>query len=87
VSITGAIVLFAVIWFVALLVALPIGLRTQGESGEVVPGTPSSAPVDAMIRKKLLWTTVVTLAIWAPLCALILWGGLSVRDIDIWHRM
>jgi predicted secreted protein len=86
-SITGAIVLFAVIWFVILLALLPIGLRTQGEAGDVAPGTPSSAPADAMIRKKLVWTTIVTIALWAPLCALILWGGLSVRDIDVWHRM
>ena len=72
------IVLFAVIWFVALLVALPIGLTTQGEAGEVVPGTPASAPVDAMIRRKLVWVTLATLAIWAPLSAFILWGGVSV---------
>ena len=43
-TITGAVVLFAVIWFVSLLVALPIGIRTQGEAGNVAPGTPSSAP-------------------------------------------
>ena len=39
-----AIVLFAIIWFVSLLVALPIGVRTQDEAGDVAPGTPSSAP-------------------------------------------
>ncbi|HVL21582.1 MAG TPA: DUF1467 family protein [Amaricoccus sp.] len=86
-TITGAIVLFVVIWFVTLLVTLPIGLRTQGEAGEVVPGTPSSAPADPMIGKKLFWTTVVTFALWVPLCAVIRWGGLTVRDIDVWHRM
>ena len=86
-SITGAIVLFAVIWFVTLLVVLPIGLRTQGEAGEVVPGTPASAPADARIGRKLFWTTVVAIALWAPLCAFILWGGLTVRDIDFWGRM
>ena len=37
-SITSAIVLFAMIWFVALLVALPIGLTTQEEAGDVTPG-------------------------------------------------
>ena len=86
-SVTGAIVLFAVIWFVTLLVVLPIGLRTQDEAGEVVPGTPASAPADPRIGRKLFWTTVVTIALWAPLCALILWGGLTVRDIDFWGRM
>ena len=49
-NVVSALVLFAVIWFVTLLVALPIGLTTQEEAGEVVPGTPASAPVDAMIR-------------------------------------
>ena len=29
----------------------------------------------------------MTIALWAPLCALILWGGLTVRDIDFWGRM
>jgi predicted secreted protein len=87
VSITGAVVLFAVIWFVTLLVALPIGVRTQEEAGEIAPGTPASAPADPMIGRKLFWTTLVTLLLWAPLCALILWGGLTVRDIDVWGRM
>ncbi len=86
-TITGAIVLFAVIWFVSLLVALPIGIRTQEEAGEVAPGTPSSAPENPMIGRKMIWVTVVTLALWLPLCAFIMWGGVTVRDIDFWHRM
>jgi predicted secreted protein len=86
-SITGAIVLFAVIWFVTLLALLPIGLTTQDEAGDVAPGTPSSAPADAMIGRKLAWTTVVTLVLWSAVCAVILWGGLGVRDIDFWGRM
>jgi len=86
-SITGAIVLFAVIWFVSLLVALPIGIRTQEEAGDVTPGTPSSAPSNPQVGRKMLWVTVVTFALWLPLCAFILWGGVTVRDLDFWHRM
>ncbi|MFO1143874.1 MAG: DUF1467 family protein [Amaricoccus sp.] len=86
-TVVSSLVLFAIIWFVALLVALPIGLTTQGEAGEIVPGTPSSAPVDAMLGRKLVWVTVATVAVWAPLCAFILWGGVTVRDIDFFHRM
>ena len=66
-NVVSALVLFAVIWFVTLLVALPIGVTTQEEAGEVVPGTPASAPVDAMIRRKMLWVTVASLAIWAAI--------------------
>jgi predicted secreted protein len=80
-------VLFAVIWFVTLLVALPIGVRTQGEAGEVAPGTPASAPVDAMIRRKMAWVTLASLAIWAAVTAVILWGGITLEDIDVFHRM
>lgn len=86
-TITGALVLFVMIWFLTLFIALPIRMRTQGEAGEVVPGTPASAPVDPQLRRKFFWVTLVTLALWLPLCAFILWGGVSVRDLDIWGRM
>jgi len=86
-SIASAIVLFAVVWFLTLLVALPIGIRTQEEDGSVVPGTPSSAPAVHLLRRKLIWTTAISLLIWAALCATILWGGISMRDLDIWGRM
>jgi predicted secreted protein len=86
-NVVSAIVLFAVIWFVVLLVALPIGLTTQQEAGKVVPGTPASAPVDAMIRKKMLWVTLATLVLWLAVCAFLIWGGVSVEDIDVFNRM
>ena len=86
-NVVSALVLFAVVWFVTLLAALPIGVRTQEEAGEVVPGTPASAPVDAMIRRKMLWVTVVSLAVWAAICAVIIWGGITVEDIDVFNRM
>ncbi len=86
-NIFSAVVLFLVIWFLALLTVLPMRVRTQEEDGHIVPGTPASAPVDPMLGRKLVWTTVATLLIWAPIAAVIIWGGLSVRDIDIWGRM
>ena len=54
-AITSALVLFAVIWFMLLLMALPMRMKSQEEDGEVVPGTPASAPVDPMIGKKMFW--------------------------------
>ena len=53
----------------------------------MVPGTPASAPVDAMIRRKMFWVTVASLAIWAAVCAVIIWGGITVEDIDVFNRM
>ena len=38
-GITSALVLFFVIWFLVFLVVIPIRLETQGDVGEVEPGT------------------------------------------------
>jgi hypothetical protein len=46
-GITSAIVLFAVIWFMTFLVVLPLGVQTQAEAGEIVPGTHGSSPANA----------------------------------------
>lgn len=86
-TVISAIVLFWMIWFLTLQCIIPIGLKTQGEAGEIAAGTPSSAPVNPMIWKKAIWTTVVSFAIWIPVCAFILWGGVTIRDIDFFHRM
>jgi predicted secreted protein len=86
-TVTAALVLFAVIWFLTLFVVLPIGLVTQGEAGQVVRGTPSSAPAELRLKRKFVLVTAITLALWVPLCAVIVWGGISVRDLDVWDRM
>ena len=38
-SITSAMALFAVLWFLCMLLVLPFGVRSQGEAGEIAPGT------------------------------------------------
>ncbi|MSU88261.1 DUF1467 family protein [Rhodobacteraceae bacterium 2CG4] len=85
-TITGALVLFAVIWFMGLLVALPLGLRTHGDEGSAGDGTPASSPVNANIRRKMLRVTVVTVILWLPLSALIASGWIGIDDVDIWGR-
>ena len=86
-NITAALVVFLMLWFLCLFVALPIGIRTQGEAGSVVPGTPSSAPAISGLRRKLLWVTVVAAALWVLVYWLVAHSGLSMRDVDVWNRM
>ncbi len=86
-AITSAIVLFAVIWFMALLIALPLGMQSQEESGDVVPGTPASAPVNPDLRKKVYWVTGVAFIVWIPLVWFLSSGILTVQDIDFFNRM
>ncbi len=86
-TITGAIVLLAVTWFIVLFIVLPIGERSQSEAGEVVPGTPASAPEDAMMKKKLIWTTIISLIVWGILLTVILSGLLKIEYFDVFNRM
>jgi predicted secreted protein len=84
--VSGA-VLYAVIWFMTLFVILPLRLKTQDEAGEVVPGTPGSAPVDPMLRKKFKWVTIVATALFIPIAAIIINGWITVEDIDYFHQL
>ncbi|SLN72413.1 DUF1467 family protein [Roseisalinus antarcticus] len=84
---TSALVLFAVIWFMVFFVVLPLRLTTQGEAGNVVPGTHKSAPADARIGRKARVTTVWALGIWVIVAGTILSGVIEVRDFDWFHRM
>lgn len=84
----SAIVLLAVIWFVTLFVVLPLRLETQSDLGERADGTPASAPSSSFSMKRKLWiTTIVAVPIWVAITVVILWGGIGVRDIDIFDRM
>jgi predicted secreted protein len=86
-SIVSAIVLYAVIWFLTLFVALPVGLRTQGDENEIVPGTHAGAPANLRMKRKAVWVTVIAFAIWLVVAGIILSGWISVRDIDWFGRM
>ncbi|WP_171101790.1 MULTISPECIES: DUF1467 family protein [unclassified Ruegeria] len=81
-TITAALVLFAVIWFLTLLVVLPVRIKTQGDLGDIVPGTHAGAPEIHHMRKKLWITTGITIVLWAIIAGIIISGVISVRDFD-----
>lgn len=83
-TLTGAIVLFAVFWFMGLLIALPLGLRTYGDLGSDGARSPASAPVNPNIKRKILWVTALSFALWLPTCLIIASGWITIADIDIW---
>lgn len=85
-SIASALVLLAVIWFLVLFVVLPLRLTTQGDAGEVVPGTPQSAPLDPQLKRKAVIVTAVTLPLWGIICAIIITGAITVDDFDLFSR-
>ena len=84
--VTG-LVLYLVIWFLVFFVVLPIRLETQGDRGEVEPGTPAGAPANLDMWKKARLVTWVAAIVWAVVAGVILSGVISVRDIDWFGRM
>lgn len=86
-TITAAIVLYSVIWFMTFFVVLPLRLVTQGEAGEVVPGTPQSAPSDAQIGRKAKITTMWATVLFVIIGGVIVSDVISVRDLDWFGRM
>lgn len=86
-TITAAIVLYAMIWFWVFLIVLPMRLTSQAEAGSVVPGTPASAPTEPGIRRKVRIATLIGTVVWAVAAGVILSGAITLRDIDVFNRM
>ena len=57
-----AIATFFCMWFITLFAVLPFFARTQGEAGDVIPGTPESAPHKINIAK-VFWVNTLVAAI------------------------
>jgi len=64
-SLTSALAVYFVIWWLVLFAVLPWGVRTQGEEGTVEPGSPESAPVHPQLGRKVLITTLVSAIVFA----------------------
>ncbi|HZT49433.1 MAG TPA: DUF1467 family protein [Hyphomicrobiaceae bacterium] len=62
---TFAIAIYLVIWWTVLFAILPLGVRTQGEDGSVVPGTPESAPARPRLLRVVVLTTLVSAVVFA----------------------
>lgn len=86
-TITGALILFSVTWFMVFLCILPTRQVSQAAAGQVVPGSAASAPVDPQIGRKARITTIITLILWVLMCGIILSGWVSIRDTDVFHLL
>ena len=85
-AITSMFVVFAVVWFMTLFVVLPLGNQSQGDVGEVEPGTPASAPSGFVMRRKFAITTVAAIFIAVPLICIIHFQLITLDMIDLFSR-
>lgn len=58
--ILSAFAIYFVIWWITLFAVLPIGMKTQAEANEVVPGSVESAPARFRGGRVVLVTTLVS---------------------------
>ena len=64
-QISTAFAIYFVLWWLALFLTLPFGVRSQHEDGVGAPGTDPGAPIAALMGRKLIWTTVISAVIFA----------------------
>jgi predicted secreted protein len=83
--VTG-LVLYAIIWFLTLLVVLQTGVTSQDEAGERVRGTHGSAPENPQLGRRFLITSGVAFCVWAVIAAVIVTGAVTIEDIDLFTR-
>ncbi len=85
-GVTSGLVLYAVFWFMTFLVVIPIRLKTQGESGEIVPGTHAGSPQEHNLKRKAWITTGIAFVIWAIVATVILTETITVDDVARWTK-
>lgn len=84
--------IYLTVWWLVLFTILPLGITGQAETGEVVQGTESGAPVDPGLKHKAWLTTFVAALIWLILFAVFEFRLISLDSIpfipgpDAWDR-
>jgi predicted secreted protein len=81
-SVTTALAIYFILWWLVLFAVLPWGVQSQHESGEIAPGTEPGAPALPRLAAKLLWTTIVSAIIFALLYAVYVYRLITLEDID-----
>ncbi len=85
-TIVSAIVLYAVLWFIVLFVLLPFRLETQGDRGEIVPGTHAGAPANFELGRKARLVTLVAAGAWLVIVGIVWTGWIRLDDLDHFGR-
>ena len=70
-TITSAVVLLSVYWFIILFIVLPINVTTQNDERNIIEGTAPSSPVNPNLKRKFSITTIVSIILWIPTCLVI----------------
>ncbi|NBB50114.1 DUF1467 family protein [Rhizobium sp. CRIBSB] len=82
-AILSGLAVYFVIWWLTLFAVLPIGLRTQDEDQNVVPGTVASAPTRFRAARIFLLTTLVSALIYGAWYVAGSYFGIGFKDLPV----
>jgi predicted secreted protein len=81
-NISTAFAIYFVLWWIVLFLTLPFGVRSQHEDGEGAPGTDPGAPIRTQMGRKLIWTTLISAALFAAAVLAYNAGYLNVERLS-----
>ena len=73
-----AIAVYFVTWWIVIFVVLPWGVR---RTDKPEAGHADGAPAQAMMLRKILWTTTITSILWIGFYIVNRYNLLSIRDL------
>ena len=83
-TISSALAIYFIVWWVVLFAVLPFGVRSQHEEGEGAAGTDPGAPVAHGMVRKLIWTTIIS----AIVFGLGMWANrIGILNVDNLSRL
>ena len=80
-SVTTAVAIYFLIWWLMLFAVLPFGVRSQHEGGDFAPGTDPGAPIIPRMLWKLLWTTIASGILFAILYVIYVYRLITFDDL------
>jgi predicted secreted protein len=87
ISLVFGLAIYGIVWFLTLFIVLPFGVVSQGEAGDIVPGSTESAPAQPRIVKKLVGTTVLSIILYAILYLVLTTGMLANIDLPFFPEL
>jgi predicted secreted protein len=82
-SLVLSLALYFVIWWTVLFAVLPLGVTSQFEQGEVVPGSEGAAPHKPMLLRKIVITTLIAAVVFGLLDLVVTKHLISLETLPI----
>ena len=87
-SLASAIAIYFIVWWICLFAVLPFGVRSAHEMGEAVEqGNEAGAPVQHLLPRKVLATTILAAAVFGLIWGQMTYGWIAFEDIPFLSGM